>query len=144
MVVILHGASATASDFQPFGLARFLTAAVQDGAAPFVLAGADGGVLQWQPDTASGDDPQTMVVNEMPQWLAERGFDANRRALWGWSMGGSGSLRLAQLYPEWARGVAAFSPALSSGDAVVSDADLLADVRLGVWCGTEDSFYAPV
>ena len=43
VVVILHGASATAKDFQPFGLARFLTQAVRDGAEPFVLAGADGG-----------------------------------------------------------------------------------------------------
>lgn len=144
VVVILHGASATASDFRPFGLARFLTATVRGGADPFVLAGADGGVLRWEPDTASGDDPRAMVVEEMPQWLADRGFDAEGRALWGWSMGGYGCLRVAELHPDWARAVAAFSPALSSGDAAVSDADRLAGLPLGVWCGTEDSFYAPV
>jgi len=41
--VILHGVSATPKDYQAFGLGRFLTAAVQRGAPPFVLAGADGG-----------------------------------------------------------------------------------------------------
>jgi len=144
VVVVLHGASATAADFQPYGFARFLTAAVEGGAAPFVLAGADGGVLRWEPDPGSGDDPQTMVIDEMPEWLADRGFDAERRALWGWSMGGYGSLRIAELYPRWARAVAAFSPAIASDDPVMADAAVLAGVPLGVWCGTDDSFYEPV
>ena len=144
VVVVLHGASATASDFQPFGLGRFLTAAVEGGAPPFVLAGADGGVLRWEPDPNSADDPQRMVLTEMPQWLAERGFDADRRALWGWSMGGYGCLRTAEAQPGWARAVAAFSPALSQDEAVVDDADLLAGLPLGLWCGTEDSYYPAV
>lgn len=115
VVVVLHGASATAADFEPYGLGRFLTAAVEDGAPPFVLAGADGGVLSWEPDPASADDPQRMVLEEMPTWLAEHGFDADSKALWGWSMGGYGSLRAAEADPGWARAVAAFSPAVSVG-----------------------------
>ncbi len=144
VAVVLHGASATAADFQPFGLARFLTAAIEGGAEPFVLAGADGGVLRWEPDPESDDDPQAMVVDEMPGWLSDRGFDAERRALWGWSMGGYGSLRVAELHPDWARVVAAFSPAIGSDDAVIKDVAALVGLPLAVWCGTEDSFIDPV
>lgn len=144
VVVVLHGASATVADFQPHGLGRFLTAAVEAGAPPFVLAGADGGVLRWEPDPNSADDPQRMLLDEMPQWLAERGFDSGLRALWGWSMGGYGCLRAAEVEPGWARAVAAFSPALSIGEAVFADAAELANVPLGLWCGTDDSLYPAV
>lgn len=140
VVLVMHGASATAADFQPFGLARFLTQAVRDGAEPFVLAGADGGVSRWQGDGAS-DDPQKMMTDEMPGWLTERGFDAGRRALWGWSMGGYGALSLAENHPDYAAALAAFSPALGPGDPVFADADLLSGLPLGIWCGTEDSLY---
>ena len=144
VVVVLHGASATAADFRPFGLGRFLTAAVEAGAPPFVLAGADGGVLRWEPDPNSADDPQAMLLTEMPRWLEERGFDAGTRALWGWSMGGYGCLRAAEAEPGWARAVAAFSPALSEGEGVFADAERLADVPLGLWCGTDDALYPAV
>ena len=68
----------------------------------------------------------------------------SRRALWGWSMGGYGVLRMAEVEPGWARAVAAFSPAISEGDAVFTDVDALAGTPLGLWCGTDDSFYDPV
>jgi S-formylglutathione hydrolase FrmB len=144
VVVVLHGVSATAADYRPFGLPRFLTAAVRRGAAPFVLAGADGGVQYWEPDATSGDDPQAMVLEEMPRWLDRRGFDASRRALWGWSMGGYGGLRMAEVSPGWARAVAAFSPAVGPGDAVFADVEALAGTALGLWCGTDDSLYDKV
>ena len=89
--LVLHGASATAAHFDDFGFGRFLTDAVQRGAKPFVLAGATGGVLRWQP--SGDDDPRRMVHEEIPGWCAERGFDTGRLALWGWSMGGYGALR---------------------------------------------------
>ena len=143
VVLIMHGASATAADFQPFGLARFLTQAVRDGAEPFVLAGADGGVTRWQGD-GSGDDPTAMMTDEMPGWLADRGFDSERRALWGWSMGGYGALRLAERAPGYARAVAAFSPAMGTGDPVFSDADALAGLPVALWCGTDDPLYDAV
>jgi S-formylglutathione hydrolase FrmB len=144
VVIILHGATATAADFQPFGLGHFLTAAVQQGAAPFVLAGADGGAQYWEPNPATGDNPQAMVLHEMPGWLTQRGFDASTRAMWGWSMGGYGSLRIAEIEPGWARAVAAFSPAVSVGDSVFASVDALASTPLGVWCGTDDPLYASV
>jgi pimeloyl-ACP methyl ester carboxylesterase len=144
VVVILHGGSATAAGFQEFGFGRFLTQAVIDGAEPFVLAGADGGVLRWLPDPGSGDDPQAMVVDEIPAWLAKRGFDADRRALWGWSMGGYGCLRLAESYPHWALALAAFSPAMHDGESVFDDAGALTGLPLGIWCGTDDSLYPTI
>jgi pimeloyl-ACP methyl ester carboxylesterase len=140
VVVILHGASATASDFQRFGLARFLTQSVRDGAEPFVLAGADGGTSRWEGDGLR-DDPQAMLTDELPVWLAARGFDADRRALWGWSMGGYGCLRLAESDPDYARAVATFSPAVNVGDPVFGDAGELSGQPLGIWCGTDDTFY---
>ncbi|MCZ3387953.1 MAG: esterase [Actinomycetia bacterium] len=143
VVVVCHGATATPADYEPFGLPQFLTAAVDAGAEPFVLAGAYGSALAWEPQP-NGDDPQAMVLTEMPRWLHERDFDASRCALWGWSMGGRGVLRMAEVDPGWARVVAAFAPAISEGDDVFTDADALVGTPLGFWVGTDDSFYEPV
>ena len=140
VVIVLHGATATPAVYQEFGLPRFLTAAVEGGAEPFVLAGAAGGLLRWEPQP-SGDNPQAMVLNEMPDWLNERGFDGDRRAVWGWSMGGYGALRLAEVAPGWGRATAAFSPAIGPGDAVFADMDALTGQPLGLWCGTDDPLY---
>ena len=142
VVVILHGASASASALRDFGLARFLTAAVEQGTPPFVLAGTDDGPAGWVP--AGDADPQGMLLDELPDWLSQEGFDADRRAVWGWSRGGHGALRLAQLAPTWGRAVAMFSPAISAEDADAADLAALADVPLGIWCGEDDSFIEPV
>lgn len=142
VAVILHGASASAAAFQDFGLARFLTAAVERGTPPFVLAGTDDGDAGWVP--AGDADPQEMLLDELPDWLSEAGFDADRRAVWGWSRGGYGALRMAQLAPTWARAVAMFSPAISADDADPADLAALAEVPLGIWCGEDDAFVDPV
>ena len=143
VVVILHGSSATPAGYREFGFGQFLTQAVRDGAPPFVLAGSDAldSSTGWEPNPGGADDPQAMVVEELPTWLADRGFDAANRALWGWSMGGLGVLRLAEAYPDWAVAAAVFSPALSLGGSAVQDADQLADLPLAIWCGTADAFY---
>ncbi len=142
--LVLHGATARPPDYQPFGLGKFLTAAVRRGAPPFVLAGADGGLLFWEPGHAPGDNPQAMVLDEMPGWLDARGFDTSRMAAWGWSMGGYGSLRLAEVRPDWLKAVAAFSPAVEPGDRAFAGVDQLAGQPLGVWCGTSDPLYENV
>jgi S-formylglutathione hydrolase FrmB len=134
--LVLHGASASTADFRRFGLARFLTAAVQAGAAPFVLAGADGGRTYWAGDGA-GDDPQAMLRDELPRWCAERGFDTSRIAAYGWSMGGHGALAYAQT-GTGARAVAALSPAVARGDQVFGSVRRLAGVPVGLWCGLDD------
>ena len=134
--IVLHGASKTAADFPELGLGRFVTDAVRRGAPPFVLAGATGDRLAWRPSGA--DDPQRMVREEIPRWCAERGFDTRRIALWGWSMGGYGALLLAEAYPEFARAVAAFSPAVRRGDEIFAAAKQLRGIPVGLWCGRQD------
>jgi predicted esterase len=138
VVVVLHGSSAAAAQLRGFGLGRFVTAAVEAGAPPFVLAGTDDGPAGW---VRSGDvDPQRMLREELPRWLAERGFASERRALWGWSRGAYGALRFAVEEPGWARAVALFSPALGPGDPVLDDLDVLATIPWGLWCGEWDPF----
>lgn len=141
--LVLHGASATTADYEDLGLARFLTSAVRHGVPPFALAGADGGVSRWEGDGA-GDDPQRMLREELPAWCAARGFDADRLAAYGWSMGGYGALRMAQRDPAVLRAVAALSPAVGPGDPALLDASLLEGARTGLWCGRSDSFFDAV
>ena len=140
--LVLHGVSGRPSDYQGFGRGRFLTAVVRAGAPPFVLAGADGGVLYWEP--AGSDDPRRMVIDEMPRWLHARGFDAHRPVAWGWSMGGYGVLRLGEVRPGWLRAVAAFSPDVTHSQSVVTHDAVYRTPPLGVWCGRSDPLYADV
>jgi predicted esterase len=142
--LVLHGATARPRDFQPFGLPRFLTAAVRRGAPPFVLMGADGGLLYWERDPGSDDDPERMVLEELPRWAAERGFDAGRVAGWGWSMGAFGVLHIAEVRPGFLRGAAVFSSAVTPGDDVFASIGRLAGTPLGVWCGRDDPLYPNV
>jgi hypothetical protein len=137
--LILHGGSKRPGDFGALGLGGFLTDAVRRGAAPFVLAGATGDRLAWKPHP--GDDPQRMVHEELPSWCAARAFDTTRMAAWGWSMGGSGALLLAETFPGFVRSVAAFSPAVSPGDEVFSGAGRLGGIPIGLWCGRGDNLY---
>ena len=136
VLLVLHGGSKTAADFPALGLGRFATDSVRRGNAPVVLAGATGDRLSWRP--YGTDDPQRMVHEEIPAWCAERGFDTDRLAVCGWSMGGYGSLLLAQTFPGFVRAVAAFSPAVSPGDDVFAQVDKLRGVPVGLWCGTGD------
>lgn len=138
VVVVLHGSSASADQLRGFGLARFVTAAVRAGAPPFVLAGTDDGPTGWVASGAS--DPPRMLREELPRWLADRGFDARRRALWGWSRGGYGALRFATDDPGWATALALFSPALGPDDPVLDDLGGLQDLPWALWCGAWDPF----
>lgn len=138
VLVVLHGSSASAAELQGFGLGRFVTAAVRAGAPAFVLAGTDDGPSGWVP--TGGSDPQAMLREELPQWLNDRGYDADRRALWGWSRGGYGALRFVQTEPGWAKAVALFSPALHEGDPALDDLAVFEALPLGLWCGDDDPF----
>lgn len=140
VVVLLHGASARPHDLGRFGYGQFVSHVSAATNQPFVLAAADGDRLRWEPHP--GDNPQAMVADEMPKWLAQLGFDSTRRALLGWSMGGFGVLHLAQTHPGFARAAAVFSPAIEPGDAVMAHVQALGDLPLGVWCGTEDPYLA--
>jgi hypothetical protein len=116
-----------------------VTAAVEAGAPPVVLAGTDDGPDGWV--AGQGADPPAMLRDELPQWLDERGFAGDRRAVWAWSRGGYGALRFLETDPSWARGLALFSPALHAGDPVLADLSVLATLPWGLWCGEDDPFH---
>ncbi len=143
VVLVLHGATGRPADYRGFGFPQFVSAVVAAGATPFALVGADGGRLRWEPSVDGADDPRSMLTDELPGWLADHGLDADRVALWGWSMGGYGVLRLAETAGTGFRAVAAFSPALATADDVARDADALAGLPVGLWCGTQDPFVGP-
>lgn len=155
--LVLHGATATTQDFRRFGFGRFLTAAAREGVPPFVLVGADGGVKGWRSaGDADRDDPQRMLTDEVPGWIAGSGFDSDRLGAWGWSMGGAGTLLLAEALGARLRVAAAFSPAVPNGPDgapptpdgrprdVWTAATRLDGKRTGLWCGTADDLYPRV
>jgi S-formylglutathione hydrolase FrmB len=59
-------------------------------------------------------------------------------------MGGAGALLLAGTFPGFARGVAAFSPAVTPGDAVFAGLDRLRGTPVGLWCGRDDPLHDDV
>jgi S-formylglutathione hydrolase FrmB len=153
--VALHGRGSGAKSFVDMGIPRFLTAAVRDGMPPFVMVAVDGGDSYFVSRDGK-DDPQRMLVDELPGWLVERGLPAPAGAF-GISMGAFGALRLARNRRDL-RAVAVVGPALfrSWADALDRNAfrderqwaaneplrhtDDIAGVPLGVWCGTDDPF----
>ncbi len=138
VVVALHGASQSAAALPGFGLPRFVTAAVESGAPPFVRRATHHGPTGGVPDGST--DPQAMLRDELPGWLEERGYDAERRALWGWSRGGYGALRFTQAEPGWSRALALYSPAMSADDPAFDDLAALETLPWGLWCATDDPY----
>jgi pimeloyl-ACP methyl ester carboxylesterase len=103
---------------------------------PFALVSVDGGNLYWNPHP--GDDPLTMLVDELIPLCRHRGLGLQPGQIGtiGISMGGYGSLLLAERHPDLISAVAAISPAVwtsypqarsASADAFASAADWTAD-----------------
>ncbi|MBE8525804.1 esterase [Amycolatopsis sp. H6(2020)] len=150
----LHGRGAQARTFLSLGVPALLTAAVRAGTPPFAIAALDGD--HYWVNVGGDDDPQRMLTEEVPGWLAGRDLRPPS-AVFGISMGGFGALRFARAHPDL-KAVATASAALfvSWPDArsrkVFADEmnwraeePLLhtADLRpagLGVWCGESDPF----
>ncbi len=150
----LHGRGARARTFLELGVPAALTQAVREGVPPFAVAALDGD--HYWVDVGEDDDPQRMLTDEVPGWLAGRDLRP-ASAVFGISMGGFGALRFARAHPDL-KAVATASAALfvSWPDArsrkVFSDeanwraeepllhtGELRADA-LGVWCGESDPF----
>lgn len=156
--LFLHGRGGSHTDATgPMELPRFLAGAVQDGVDPFAIVSVDGGDSTNWHRRADGDDPATMISDELLPLLATQGLDSGRLALWGVSLGGTGALYLATLPALRPAGVVAASPALwrepgewQSGaydDQADFDAnnlwarrDLLDGVTLRIDCGESDPF----
>jgi S-formylglutathione hydrolase FrmB len=133
---------------------EFLNQAIAAGVRPFGVVSVDGGDTYWVPKKPE-DDPQKMLRDDVPTWLANRGF-GEPFATVGISMGGYGALNYART--PGLNAVAAMSAAMFSSwpDAKIRNAfadqqaweeteplrnvDKLSDIQLGVWCGTSDPF----
>jgi S-formylglutathione hydrolase FrmB len=143
--------------FLDLGVPELLNAVVNAGSKPFAVVAVDGGDSYWVAKKPS-DDPQKMLTEDLPTWLANRGFTAPFAAF-GISMGGYGALNYARR--PGLNAVAAISAALftswadaKSRNAFADEAqweateplrhiDELGGTQLGVWCGASDPFITP-
>lgn len=162
--LLLHGRFGTARNAAPTALPSALAAAAARGQVPpFAFVAVDGGGNNYW-HAQPGDNPMAMLLEDLPRWLAERGLggaDGQPFAVAGISMGGFGALlytRRRQERGRPVRAVAAVSPALMTNWAEMNKRkafrdsaewesmdplrhiDKLGSARVGLWCGTEDSF----
>jgi len=160
MSILLHGLHGDARHAAIGDLADVLTSAVAKGSVPaFGFVAVDGGDNYWH-ENVPGDDPMTMLLDELPGWLKERGY-GEPFAVTGVSMGGFGALLYARRRAE--RGdpiaaTAAISPGLITtwpemakrkafkNEGEWSSLDPLRHLKatgptaLGVWIGDRDRF----
>lgn len=157
--LMLHGRYGDAMDLVS-GVPSWLSDSFeQKRIPPYIVLAVDGGQTSyWH------DDPMTMLLDEVPGWLAERGLGGpggRIAAVSGISMGGFGALLYARRRAELGdpvRAAGVISPALfttwrrmRTRDAFRNEAewasldplrhiDALGDLPLGVWCGNADRF----
>ena len=166
VVLVLHGRGGDhTSAVNDLGIDRYLTSVVQAGAPPFALATVDGGQDSYWHARLTGDDPISMLDQELLPLLAKRGLRTERYGLLGWSMGGFGALLFAARdflqrevpVDRTAVAVGALSPALwrHFGDAapgafdgagdfgdnqVLGRRDDFKNVAVRIDCGRDDPF----
>ncbi|MFD1145750.1 alpha/beta hydrolase [Saccharothrix hoggarensis] len=160
MAILLHGRFGTARTAAIGGMSEVLVGAVsRRQVPPFGFVAVDGGDHYWH-ENVPGDDPMGMLLEEVPRWLAERGFGAPFACV-GVSMGGFGALlygRRRHERREPVKAIAAISPALITTWAEMStrnafrgpeqwasldplkNLDKLGDAPIGVWTGDRDRF----
>ncbi|GAB3581459.1 alpha/beta hydrolase-fold protein [Amycolatopsis endophytica] len=164
MSLLLHGLRGRARTAAPTGSLNELASQVaRKRTRPYGFVAVDGGDNYWH-ENIPGDDPMGMLLEEVPQWLRERGLggtDGLPFACTGMSMGGFGSLLYARRRAERRQPVSALAllaPALmlswtemAKRRAFHDEADwasmdplrnptATAGVPTAVWCGTEDAF----
>lgn len=164
MVLVLHGLHGRARSAVPTGtLAELSSQVARRSVPPFGLVAVDGGDNYWH-EAHPGDNPMGMLLDEVPQWLRQRGLggaDGLPVSVLGMSMGGFGGLLYGRRRLERGQPVSALAllaPALilswqemskrgtfrDEADWASMDPlrhlDATGDAALGVWCGTEDSF----
>lgn len=152
--VALHGRGADARTFLNLGVQEALNQIVAAGMPGFAVAAVDGD--NYWVDVGEGDDPQRMLTDELPGWLAQRQLRPPT-AMFGISMGGFGALRYARehkdlkavavasaaLFVSWpdakSRKVFADRGQWESHEPLLHTGDLSAS-STGVWCGNSDPF----
>ncbi|KZB84688.1 alpha/beta hydrolase [Amycolatopsis regifaucium] len=152
--VALHGRGADARTFLDLGVQDALNKVVAAGLPGFAVAAVDGD--NYWVDVGKGDDPQRMLSEELPGWLAQRQLRPPS-AMFGISMGGFGALRYARehkdlkavavagaaLFVSWpdakSRKVFADRAQWESHEPLLHTDELNGDAT-GVWCGNSDPF----
>ncbi len=152
--VALHGRGADARTFLDLGVQNALNQVVAAGLPGFAVAAVDGD--NYWVDVGKGDDPQRMLTDELPGWLAQRQLRPPS-AMFGISMGGFGALRYARdhkdlkavavasaaLFVSWpdakSRKVFADRAQWEANEPLLHAGELSAS-STGVWCGTSDPF----
>jgi len=162
--LLLHGLHGRARTASPTGtLAELASQVARKRVQPYGFVAVDGGDTYWH-ENVPGDNPMGMLLEEVPQWLRERGLggpDGLPFACTGLSMGGFGGLLYARRRAERRQPVGALAllaPALmlswtemSKRNAFHDEADWASmdplknmaattGVPTALWCGTEDSF----
>jgi S-formylglutathione hydrolase FrmB len=163
VALLLHGKGGTARSAQDLlHVEAFLADHVRRGHPPLAVVSVDGGDAYWHP-RRDGDDPLTMITDELLPRVERKGLAAQRIGVLGYSMGGYAALMLAreseagrlgglQVAAAAASSPALFASARASAPGAFDGAadwarwgDLAAHpgVRrtpLTVSCGTSDSF----
>ncbi|OLR91735.1 hypothetical protein BJP25_25310 [Actinokineospora bangkokensis] len=149
--VTLHGGKyGNAKSMVSLGLQQALTGLVKQTGVPFALAAVDGG--NWVGD--KDDDPQRMLMDDLPGWLDRLDLATTPFAALGVGEGGTGALTLART--PGLSAVAAISPTLFDTYADAAKSGIYqtrqsweqgeplrhtpqyANLPVGVWCGTDD------
>jgi pimeloyl-ACP methyl ester carboxylesterase len=113
VVVSLHGKGGShATSFTQLHLDSVVNDLVARGMPAFAVASVDGGADGYWHRRTDGTDAGAMVVDDFVPMLAHQGLRTSRLGLFGWSMGGYGSLLLAGKHRASPRAVAVLSPAL--------------------------------
>ncbi len=116
------------------------------GVQPFVTAAVQASYTYWHQRTA-GDDAMAMLFGEFIPFVREDLGLGGPLAIMGWSMGGYGALRAAELHPQQFCAVCGVSAALwrSYSDGVGDAFDSAADyARNDVFAGVENLRGLPV
>lgn len=160
VVLVLHGLGDTIASIEPLGYTSQASALIDSGAAPFAIAAINGDTLFWQ--KLGDQDAGAMVAEEFLPVLADHGLDIGRLALTGWSMGGWGTLRLAErelrgklraaaaistpCYADYRWVPAPYQKLMSrsvfEAGNFYNHPERLTDLPLFLACGTEDPFEA--
>jgi pimeloyl-ACP methyl ester carboxylesterase len=154
VVICLHGRG---SDHRMAFDSVFLHDVVADMGVALAVVGVDGGPATYWHPRADGTDAMALVLDELLPTIDDA-IGPVPRALLGWSMGGYGSLLLAERAPDRFVAVAAASPAIFAdfgaategafdGEAdfaahdIFGGVDSLAALDVRVDCGTGDRFF---
>ncbi|WP_018681982.1 alpha/beta hydrolase [Actinokineospora enzanensis] len=153
VALALHGGLGGAKSFLDLGLPDAMNTLFRQGAKPFVVVAVEGGNWVGSKD----DDPHRMLAEDLPGWLTYNDLPPTPFAVLGYGEGGAAAIIEARSSSYQA--VAAISPTLFADWEEASKSRMfkdraqwesseplrhtveVANMPVGVWCGTDDRPY---